>query len=257
MDQIVLPSGNVNVIFALAPIASPICSHSSTENFPVFRRLLRSCGDQSRRLANSEIVALFDKMTTQHTYYPECIKNIHYFDGWKTNKAHKINGKVILPVHGMMADPYWSRNTINVREAEATIGDIEKVFDYLDGNIAAEVDLHGVLERANEEKQTKNIPCKYFDVTLYKKGTMHIKFRNQSLVDRFNIYCSQKKGWLPPSYGRTTYSDMSKEEKAVVDGFHGDGAEGSGEKAYREVLSNRAYYLAEPTRQMPMLTAGN
>lgn len=202
------------------------------------------------------IVALFDRMTSQHTYYPECIKNIHYFNGWKTNKAHKINSKVILPVHGMMADPYWSRNTINVREAEETIGDIEKVFDYLDGNLTAEVDLHGILERANAEKQTKNIPCKYFDVTLYKKGTMHIKFRNQALVDRFNIYCSQKKGWLPPSYGRTTYSDMSKEEKDVVDGFHGDGAEGSGEKAYREILSRRAYYLSEPTRQMPALMSG-
>lgn len=203
------------------------------------------------------IVALFDRMTSQHTYYPECIKNIHYFDGWKTNKAHKINEKVILPVHGLTADPYWSSNTINVREAEATISDIEKVFDYLDGNLTAEVDLHGVLERANTEKQTKNIPCKYFDVTLYKKGTMHIKFRNMELVERFNIYCSQKKGWLPPSYGRTTYSDMSKEEKAVVDGFHGTGAEGTGEKAYNEVLTHRAYYLSEPAKQMPMLTAGN
>lgn len=203
------------------------------------------------------IVALFDRMTTLHTYYPECIKNIHYYDGWKTNKAHKITGKVILPVHGMMADPYWSKNTINVREAEATISDIEKVFDYLDGNLTSEVDLRGVLERANEEKQTKNIPCKYFDVTLYKKGTMHIRFRNMELVERFNIYCSQKKGWLPPNYGRTNYSDMSREEKSVVDGFHGTGAEGSGEKAYKEVLSKRAYYLAEPTRQMPLLTAGN
>lgn len=202
------------------------------------------------------IVALFDKMTTQHTYYPECIKNIHYFDGWKTNKAHKINGKVILPVYGLMADSSWSRDTIKVRQAEETIGDIEKVFDYLDGNLTSEVDLHGVLERANEEKQTKNIPCKYFDVTLYKKGTMHIRFRNMELVERFNIYCSQKKGWLPPNYGRTNYSDMSREEKSVVDGFHGTGAEGSGEKAYREVMTNRAYYLAEPTRQMPLLTAG-
>lgn len=201
------------------------------------------------------IVALFDRMTSLHTYYPECIKNVHYYNGWKTNKAHKINSKVILPVHGLTADPYWSSNTINVREAEATISDIEKVFDYLDGNLTADVDLHGVLERANEEKQTKNIPCKYFDVTLYKKGTMHIKFRNMELVERFNIYCSQKKGWLPPSYGRTAYSDMSKDERSVVDGFHGDGAEGSGEKAYKEVLIRRNYYLSEPTRQMPMLMA--
>lgn len=192
------------------------------------------------------IVALFDRMTSLHTYYPECIKNIHYFSGWKTNKAHKVNNKVILPVHGLTADPYWSSNTINVREAEATISDIEKVFDYLDGNLTAEVDLHGVLERANEAKQTKNIRCKFFDVTLYKKGTMHIKFHDQALVDRFNIYCSQKKNWLPPNYGRTTYADMTHDERIVVDEFNGNGSEGSGAKAYAEILERQAYYLADP-----------
>lgn len=199
------------------------------------------------------IVALFDRLTEQHSWYPEMQKNIHYYNGWKTNKVHKINSKVIIPIHGLIADPYWSRQTINVREAEATIGDIEKVFDYLDGNMTAAVDLHGVLERANEEKQTKNIPCKYFDVTLYKKGTMHIKFRNQELVDRFNVYCCHKKNWLPPNYGKANYSDLTTEEKAVVDGFNGDGTEGSGEKAYREVCAKAAYYLADPVREMPAL----
>ena len=202
------------------------------------------------------IVALFDRMTSQHTYYPECIKNIHYFNGWKTNKAHKINSKVILPVHGLTADSYWSSNTINIREAEATISDIEKVFDYLDGNLTAEVDLHGVLERANEAKQTKNIRCKFFDVTLYKKGTMHIKFHDQALVDRFNIYCSQRKNWLPPNYGRTAYADMSREEQTVVDGFNGDGSEGSGAKAYAGILERQAYFLAEPGGKMLALAEG-
>lgn len=199
------------------------------------------------------IVKLFDRLTEQHSWYPEMQKNVHYYNGWKTNKVHKINSKVILPVHGLVADPYWSRNTINVREAEATISDIEKVFDYLDGNMTADVDLHGVLERANEEKQTKNIPCKYFSVTLYKKGTMHIKFHNQELVDRFNVYCCRKKNWLPPNYGKAVYTDLTAEEQAVVDGFNGDGSEGSGEKAYREVCAKSAYYLGEPARQMPAL----
>lgn len=202
------------------------------------------------------IVALFDRLTEQYSWYPEMQKNIHYYNGWKTNKVHKINSKVILPIHGLTADPYWSRDTINVRKAEETIGDIEKVFDFLDGNMTADVDLHGVLERANEEKQTKNIPCKYFSVTLYKKGTMHIKFHSQELVDRFNVYCCRKKNWLPPNYGKTAYTDLTAEEKAVIDGFDGDGTEGSGEKAYREVCAKSAYYLGEPVRNMPALMAG-
>lgn len=202
------------------------------------------------------IVALFDRMTEKHTWYPEMEKNIHYFNGWKTNKAHKLGMKVILPIHGVFSDLYWSKDTFNVREAESKISDIEKVFNYLDGNATAAVDLHGVLLRACEQGQTRNIPCKYFDVTLYKKGTMHIRFRNSELVDRFNIYCCKHKGWLPPSYGKARYSNMQAGEKAVVDSFHGDGKEGSGEKAYNSVMARPGYYLAEPTQELPLLMEG-
>lgn len=201
------------------------------------------------------IVALFDKLTQEYAWYPECAKNIHYYNGWKTNKVHKINSKVIIPTYGMFSSYEWGKKTFEVYEAEKVISDIEKVFDYLDGNETAAVDLHGVLLRACEAGQTRNIPCKYFDVTLYKKGTMHIRFRNQTLVDRFNIYCCRKKNWLPPSYGRASYADMSGEERAVVDGFHGDGSEGAGEAAYQTVMARQAYYLAEPTKELPALIA--
>ncbi len=147
-------------------------------------------------------------------------KNIHYYNGWKTNKAHKLGTKVTLPVYGMFSA--WSREAFELCKAEKTISDIEKVFEYLDGNMTAPVDLHRVLKTA----------CKFFDVTLYKKGTMHIRFRNPELVDRFNIYCCKLKGWLPPSYGKARYSNMQAEKKAVVDSFHGDGKEDSGEKEY-------------------------
>ena len=201
------------------------------------------------------IVALFDRMTVAHTYYPECAKNAHYFNGWKTNKAHKVNGKVILPVNGLHSSYSWDKDAFCLNTAESTISDIEKVFEYLDGNMTAEVDLHNVLKNAHDNCQTKNIPCKFFDVTLYKKGTMHIKFRNQELLDRFNIYCCQKKHWLPPNYGKSTYTNMTAEEKAAVDGFHADGDAVRGEAAYIGIMAKRNYYFSEPTQAMPALMA--
>lgn len=202
------------------------------------------------------IVALFDKMTEQHAWYPETAKNVHYYNGWKTNKVHKINSKVILPIYGVFATYAWTSETFRVAEAERTIADIEKVFDYLDGNITAPVSLHGALQRACEEGRTRNIQCKYFDVTLYKKGTMHIRFHNQELVDRFNIYCCRKKNWLPPNYGNVAYSDMSQEEQTVVDGFHGDGTSGAGAKDYAKVLERKQYYLSEPVKEVQLLSSG-
>lgn len=198
------------------------------------------------------IVSLFDRMTEQHSWYPETQKNIHYYNGWKTNKVHKINSKVILPVNGMFSDYSWSE-TFEVRHAEEVISDIEKVFDYFCADSNNSFSLHGVLRRACDEGRTKNIQCKYFDVTLYKKGTMHIKFHNQELVDRFNIYCGRQKNWLPPSYGKAAYADMSAEEQTVVDSFHGDGSEGSGCEEYGKVMEGVGYYLCEPTQNLPAL----
>ena len=34
-----------------------------------------------------------------------------------------------------------------------------------------------------------------------KKGTCHITFTDTKLLDKLNVYGSQKKGWLPPGFG--------------------------------------------------------
>ena len=199
------------------------------------------------------IFKLFERFTVEHSWYPETSKNVHYFNGWKTNKAHKVNSKIILPVNGMFSDYSWS-DAFEVSHAEACISDIEKVFDFLDGNMTSYVNLHGVLARAARAGQTRNIPCKYFDVTLYKKGTMHIRFHNEELLERFNIYCSRGKNWLPPNYGKRTYADMPQEEQAVIDSFHGNGEPASGKKRYAEILAKRDYYLQAPKQDFPLLT---
>ena len=49
---------------------------------------------------------------------------------------------------------------------------------------------------------------------------------------------------------------MQAEEKAVVDSFHGDGTDGTGEKAYNLVMARPDYYLSEPTHNLPLLMAG-
>lgn len=200
------------------------------------------------------ILAMFDRLTAEHSWYPETQKNIHYFNGWKTNQVHKIGNKSILPTGGMFSS-YSRGKPFEVKRVYDVLSDIEKVFNYLDGHMSAEVSLLGVLERACQQEQTKNIPCKFFDVTLYKKGTMHIRFRSPELVERMNIYAAQNKKWLPPSYGHKAYSNMDSEERAVVDSFHGTGQTGSGEAAYLHVMKNSSYFLSDPTGELPALSA--
>ena len=186
------------------------------------------------------IIALFEELSNKYSYYDECSKNIHYFNGWKTNKSWIINKKVIIPLSGYYDLAYsWGRYEPTRNEVVSKLQDIEKCFNYLDGGITEAIDLKESLEFAEKFEETKDIALKYFNVTFYKKGTCHIAFTNEMLWKKFNIFGAQQKGWLPPSYGKKKYEDMSVEEQEVVNEFEG-------KDAYDKVMSNVSYYIAKP-----------
>lgn len=208
------------------------------------RTLLAEMNTKIKVGIEEEIGQMYDRLTEEHAYYPECQKNRHLYDGWKTNKAWKIGKKVILPCYGIFDS--WSGKP-RTYEAYNTLTDIERILNFFDGDMTAEVNLENELRKSFEQGITKNIACKFFQVTFYKKGTVHITFTCPELIDRFNIYAAQNRGWLPPSYGKKSYKDMTAEEKTVIDSFQG-------EKAYNEVMAKSDYYLASPIENRLLLT---
>lgn len=188
---------------------------------------------QVKEGVEDKIIELFDKFTSEHSYYPECSKTIHYYNGWKTNKAHKIGKKIIVPHYFLNY-----RNEYDEYLMYSKLNDIEKVLNFLDDK-SNNVDCSLAIKEATKNGVYRNIQLHYFKVTLYKKGTMHITFNDECLplIDRFNIYAGKKKSWLPPSYGKVRYDDMGTEEKQVIDSFQG-------KEEYNNVLQNSNYYLA-------------
>lgn len=194
-----------------------------------------------------EIIAMFDRLTAEHSWYPECAKNRHYYDGWKTNKAHKIGDKVIIPCYGVFDS--WDGRP-RTYEATKVLSDIERILNFLDGGMSAEVNLEDTLRLYFDDYHiTKKVPLKHFSATFYKKGTVHLTFHCPELIKRFNIYVAQNKSWLPPNYGRKKYKDMNTEEKAVIDSFQG-------EAEYNEILAKSSYYLAPVTNNQLLTLAG-
>lgn len=181
------------------------------------------------------IVDLFDEFSHKHHWYDETSSNIHFYNGWKTNQSWIINKKVIIPLnaYGTYSHRFDPDYTV-----KSKIEDIEKCFNYLDGGQTKAVDLNDAFENAKEEEITKNIKLKFFNITFYKKGTCHITFTNDDLLKKFNIFGAMHKGWLPPSYGKAKYQDMTEEEKEVIDSFEG-------EIEYRKVFNNSDYFLSD------------
>lgn len=178
------------------------------------------------------IIALFDKWTA--SYWHEDSPNRHYFNGWKTNDCFRVGKKVIVSFDAFGWLNHGELESYRVCEY---LGDIEKTLSFLDaGRTQWPETVRSIIDRANKEKQTRNIETKYFFATFYKKGTCHLLFKDMDLLEKFNMFASQRKGWLPPEYGKKRYKDMTEEEQSVIDSFQG-------KEKYDEVMARPDYYL--------------
>lgn len=190
------------------------------------------------------IIKLFDELSHQYSWY-DSSSNIHYYNGWKTNKAWIINNKVVLPYMNAYDNCFKKYDPTHYGLMQK-LADIEKALNYLDGGLTDAHDMGMFLSHAKETGETKKIPLKYFNVTFYKKGTCHIEFTNIELLKKLNIFGSQQKKWLPPAYGKKRYEEMDAEERAVVDEFEG-------KDSYADTLANTDYYIYDPKSAVPLL----
>jgi hypothetical protein len=215
--------------------------HLANKDFTLFniRQLDADLRGELPASIEDAILSLFDELSRKYAFIEGTGNNIHYYTGWKSNRAHKINRKVILPINGFGS--WWmEKRGLDTRYIQNRLADMIKVFQYLDGKpVDAEAIALERVKMANETSVFRNLDCHYFTATFFKKGTCHIQFRDQDLLDRFNIFGSQRKGWLPPSYGRKRYREMDAEEQAVIDEFQG-------EAAYEVVIERPDAFLARP-----------
>ena len=193
------------------------------------------------------IMRLFEDFTHTYSWLPETTHNIHYYNGWRTNDSFMIGKKVILPMYGLWNSYrgcFEYKYTISQR-----LNDIEKVLDYLSGQPGNYPLLENTLRKAETEQQSKKIRLKYFTVDFYKKETCHIKWNEDTkdLVKKLNIFAGRKYGWLPNSYGRKRYEDMSSEEQNVIDSFEG-------KASYEDTLNRANYFIYSAKDSVPMLT---
>lgn len=179
------------------------------------------------------IMDMFEKFT----YYAfrdgrnsnnEYSKNIHLFSGWKTNTAYKVNKKIILPFNRDHGNRLYG-------EKQDFLNDIDMVFNYFDNNKMENFLLdydepYGykthistretgkIVEGHLLQGITKDIKTRYFNITFYLKGTVHLVFNDLEMLRRFNIYVGKKKGYLPMDYGYTkeqSFTDFESKKEYI------------------------------------------
>lgn len=186
------------------------------------------------------ILDLFETLSGKYAWIrEENNKNIHYYNGWATNKAHKVGMKAILPINGF-GSYSWTKDKLDSYYISTQLSDLERAMNYLDrGETTDRKNLQNFIDYAVKCGDTV-VETTYFKAKFYKKGTCHIQFRPeaQRIIDRLNIFAAQKKNWLPPCYGRKRYKDMTPEETAVIDDFQG-------KESYEKLMDNPGLYLTD------------
>jgi len=158
------------------------------------------------------VAKLFDDLTYKYVYTDSAWnKTIHYYSGWKTNKCYKIDKRCIIKCsHGYLYSLPDELTDLNII-FENISGIKDNINDYKDGK------RDKILKAI--ERCEKNIETEFFTLDSYKKGTLHITFKNQEYLDQFNILANKGKNWLPSDFGQKSYENMTEEEQVLVENF--------------------------------------
>jgi len=197
------------------------CNMDFTES-NIRQFILNLIGSYEQTLTEA-VLDLFDMFTVRHSYRDGCLeeKNIHLFNGWKTNKAFKVGKRIVVPFWGEAffrdAKYSWGKWDLDYG-ASSKLDDIDKVMSYFDG-MAGYHSMSSAITTAFRFGQTSGIESTYFTITVHKKGTAHLTFKNDDILRRFSVVACRGKNWLPEDYGAKKFNLLSLDEKAVVISF--------------------------------------
>lgn len=114
--------------------------------------------------------------------------------GWKTNDAHRVNRKVIVP---HLVEYSFNHFGIMYSQNYSQLDDIDKAMCVVAGKSYDQIN---TLRTSIQEKFKSNTgegDSEFFNWRAYKKGTLHLVFKDEGVWQRFNMTAAKQKGWLP------------------------------------------------------------
>ncbi len=139
---------------------------------------------RSNEILNSVITDAFDQMTKWHA-------TNRVGEGWVTNNSWKVGKKVVVP---WGVDPSYNMFSLRKRNE---YDDIDRALCVVGERRFDEITTISAI--ASKQRYGSDVRCEstFFDIRLFKKGTVHLKFKDEELLECFNVRAAQAKGWLP------------------------------------------------------------
>lgn len=161
--------------------------------------------------------------------------NKSHYEGWKTNDAYKVNRKVILPDWAVKYEKEWGSWGLSYYERDYKWTDVDRAVAMLEGKTLSsptslphkqtrkvssysqsveQQPLYTIRQALSDRFQELNenrregkakythyvdnvCESEYFHIKFWKKGTVHLVFKDEALWQRFNQQAAIGKKWLP------------------------------------------------------------
>lgn len=191
------------------------------------------------------VYELFKDLTYKHSFYDACKNNIHLYDGWKTNIGHKVNDKKVILPNCSIYDTQWGG--YSPYKAKSRLKEIERCLNFINNGRTDDFsNIDEIIDRAVRTETDRNVEFKYFYADFYKKGTVHLKWKDKEIVKILNIFGGKRENCLPPYYGVKKYEEMNEEEKRIVNEFES-------EKEYIKRLKDDSIKLFEGNNMLQLM----
>jgi hypothetical protein len=170
-------------------------------------------------LAMGAVLDAFDTLTRWHK------DNRVHVEGWKSNEAYLAAPRCVLPSF-LSLPPYsfgiaynHQRELDDVDRALCVVSgrefrSITAVTVAVDKSLREQWDRHSVGDpRAGSCEST------FFDIRYYKKGTIHLQFKDEDIWTRFNVLACNGRKWLPPDHASSFKSVWKTPVRRAQEGF--------------------------------------
>ena len=146
------------------------------------------------------IIDLFEEITSRHN------GNTHHQEGWKTNKNWKINKKIIVNWGVFSYERYNPRSyggtgrahgqfSMGYSDGAGWLNDLDKIVRRIEPSGIDGYTIKGILENHFSnmgnvyigDKFKNEVETHYFHLKFYKKGTLHITFKDEKLLKELNF----------------------------------------------------------------------
>src|SRR5690625_1684029 len=162
-------------------------------NLANIRMLLTALGANQRDILTESVVSIFEKITTYHMN--EYSSNIHYYNGWKTNDAYRINKKIIIPIKHTF--DRWDFGT-RAGSSEISYDYVaHPVKDWIEDIIKALRLIDSTVSDDFEEISDREFENDTLRFRMFLNGNIHVWFKDERLLAKLNYLCGSHFCWIP------------------------------------------------------------